>query len=169
MTTGAAWKSQDAGPNRILRWIMLLPDPELLGIGIDMAQLKPQVVAKLREKAAPYADCMAVAQKLTTLVYGMSGAPPAPGHITRQLEHLGVPLTSEVTRCLICSDILPFQLFSQAQRGKAEIETSHSDPREHTPGNVGFAHRDCNIAQGNRTLSEFYDWIHKILKNRGIV
>ena len=30
MTTGAAWKSGDAGPNRILRWVMKLSDKELL-------------------------------------------------------------------------------------------------------------------------------------------
>ncbi|WP_442913748.1 hypothetical protein, partial [Lacrimispora sp.] len=29
MTTGAAWKSEDAGPNRILRWVMTLEDSEL--------------------------------------------------------------------------------------------------------------------------------------------
>ena len=52
MTTGAAWKSANAGPNRIPRWVMLLPDAELRKIKIDMAQFKPQVVAKLREKAA---------------------------------------------------------------------------------------------------------------------
>lgn len=55
MTTGAAWKSADAGPNRILRWVMLLDDEELLKYGINMAELKPGVIAKLREKAADYA------------------------------------------------------------------------------------------------------------------
>ena len=54
MTTGAAWKSADAGPNRILRWVMLLDDEELLKYGINMAELKPGVIAKLREKAADY-------------------------------------------------------------------------------------------------------------------
>ena len=52
MTTGAAWKSDEAGPNRILRWVMLLSDADLKRFGINMAGLKPQVVAKLREKAA---------------------------------------------------------------------------------------------------------------------
>lgn len=52
MTTGAAWKSADAGPNRILRWVMLLDDEELLKYGINMAELKSGVIAKLREKAA---------------------------------------------------------------------------------------------------------------------
>lgn len=50
MTTGAAWKSADAGPNRILRWVMLLDDEELLKYGINMRELKPGVIAKLREK-----------------------------------------------------------------------------------------------------------------------
>lgn len=30
MTTGAAWKSAEAGPNRILRWVMLLSDGDLI-------------------------------------------------------------------------------------------------------------------------------------------
>ena len=164
MTTGAAWKSADAGPNRILRWVMLLPDAELRKIGIDMAQLKPQVVAKLREKAANYDDCMAVAQKLTCLAYGMSGAPTAPDDVGQQLQDLGCPITAASTCCFVCMEPLEFVLFDQAQRGKAEIETSHSNPRHHTATNVGFAHRVCNIAQGNRTLNEFYEWIDQILK-----
>lgn len=39
MTTGAAWKSPEAGPNRALRWIMLLPDEELRHFGIHMNKL----------------------------------------------------------------------------------------------------------------------------------
>lgn len=58
MTTGAAWKSEDAGPNRILRWVMMLDDDELLKYGLDMSKLKPRVVAKLREKAADYDSCI---------------------------------------------------------------------------------------------------------------
>lgn len=69
MTTGAAWKSADAGPNRILRWVMLLDDEELLKYGINMRELKPGVIAKLREKAADYDSCVLVAAKLTWLVY----------------------------------------------------------------------------------------------------
>ena len=147
---------------------MLLPDAELRKIKIDMAQFKPQVVAKLREKAANYDDCMAVAQKLTCLVYGMLGAPIAPDDVRGQLQDLGFPIKVDSTCCLVCMEPLAFTLFDQAQRGKAEIETAHSDPRQHTPGNVGFAHRVCNIAQGNRTLNEFYDWIEQILKNRRV-
>ena len=145
---------------------MLLPDVELRKMGINMEDLKPQVVAKLREKAAEYGDCMAVAQKLTCLAYGMPEAPEPPEDTHEQLQDFGFPIRCDSTCCLVCMDPLPFTLFDQAQRGKAEIETSHSDPRQHTSENVGFAHRVCNIAQGNRTLSEFYDWIEGILKNR---
>ena len=35
--------------------------------------------------------------------------------------------------------------------------------------NVGFAHRDCNIAQGDKSLAEFYDWIKGILSRAGRV
>lgn len=164
MTTGAAWKSEDAGPNRILRWVMLLPDNELLGFGIDMAKLKPQVVAKLREKAAPYAACLDVAKKLTWLAYQMADAPQPPEEIRQYLEEQFGPLQPESTTCMVCLEPISFHLFALAARGKAAIETGHSNPRAHNADNVGFAHRECNIAQGNKTLPEFYEWIKKIIQ-----
>ena len=163
MTTGAAWKSDDAGPNRIRRWVMLRTDEEILKLGIDMAKLKPQVVAKLREKAADYPSCMAVAKKLTFLAYGMQNAPTPPIDIRAYLEELFGPTGQGSTVCLICREPLDFKSFEAAMRGKAEIETAHSNARLHTAENVGFAHRACNIAQGNKTLDEFYSWITAIL------
>ncbi len=164
MTTGAAWKSKQAGPNRILRWVMLLPDEELEQYGIVMRDLKPQLVAKLREKAASYEDCMAVAKKLTWLVYQMPGAPIPPAEIADYLElHFG-PMQPDSTACMVCHLPLPFELFFKAARGKAEIETGHKNPRLHDVDNVGFVHRECNIAQGNKTLPEFYLWIREILR-----
>jgi hypothetical protein len=164
LTTGAAWKSEDAGPNRILRWVMLRTDGELAQLGINMARLKPQVVAKLREKAADYPSCMAVAQKLTSLAYGMLNSPDPTPEVENELRELGFPIARDSTRCLVCLSSLDFGLFAEARRGKAEIETSHSNARLHTPENVGFAHRACNIAQGNKTLEEFYAWIREILE-----
>ena len=163
MTTGASWKSKDAGPNRAPRWAMLKTDAELLKLRINMSKLKPQVVAKLREKAAPYHACMEVAQKLTFLAYGMQNAPSPSPAIKTYLEALFGNVVVGSTVCLICREALDYSDFAKAQRGKAEIETSHSDPRTHTADNVGFAHRGCNIAQGNRTLDQFYDWIAAIL------
>lgn len=163
MTTGAAWKSEEAGPNRILRWVMLLSDEQLKAYDIDMAKLKPQVVAKLRDKAADYDSCMQVAKKLTWLAYQMKGAPiPIPGVASYLEAHFG-KIDPESTTCIICREQIPFNLFSLAKRGKAEIETGHLSPRMHDANNVGFAHRVCNIAQGNRTLPEFYAWIRGIL------
>ncbi|MEX2215561.1 MAG: hypothetical protein WD768_15625 [Phycisphaeraceae bacterium] len=167
MTTGASWKSKDAGPNRVRRWAMLMTDKKLLRIGIDMKKLKPIVVSKLREKAAKYEDCMAVAQRLTALTYGMPNAPRAPKEISEYLEALFGPIDDSSTTCLVCRNPLDFEMFASARRGKAEIETSHSNPRLHTPENVGFAHRACNIAQGNKTLDEFYGWISGILERVG--
>ena len=164
MTTGAAWKSEDAGPNRIRRWAMLLSDRELLALGIDMRKLKPQVQAKLRDKAAPYMNCMAVAQKLTALAYGMYNAPQPPEDVRASLEKQFGSIERGTTICLVCRAPLEFALFAEARRGKAEIETAHSNPRLHEPQNVGFAHRACNIAQGDKTLDEFYDWIADILR-----
>ncbi len=163
MTTGAAWKSKDAGPNRILRWVMLLSDEELLQFGLDMSLMKPGVVAKLREKSATYQACMLVAGKLATLVYQMPDAPDCPEEIKIYLEERFGAFTKDSTTCIVCREPLSFTLFEVAQRGKAEIETAHSNPRTHSDENVGFAHRDCNIAQGNKTLDEFYQWIEGIL------
>jgi hypothetical protein len=163
MTTGAAWKSEEAGPNRILRWVMLLSDEELTRFGINMAGLKPQVVAKLREKSATYNDCMSVARKLTWLVYGMEGAPTPSASVRAYLEsHFGA-IEPGTARCIVCRDLMPFELFAKAMRGKAEIETGHLNPRRHNAHNVGFAHRECNIAQGSKTLPEFYAWIEAIV------
>lgn len=162
MTTGAAWKSEDAGPNRILRWVMQLSDQELLKYGLDMSKLKPGVIAKLREKSATYEECMAVAAKLTALVYQMPNAPHCPPEIRSYLERRIGTLHEGSTTCIICKEPLDFSLFEAAQRGKAEIETAHSNPRIHSDDNVGFAHRECNIAQGNKSLDEFYYWIKGI-------
>lgn len=167
MTTGAAWKSADAGPNRILRWVMLESDRSLRKFGLDMRKLKPGVVAKLREKAASYDDCMRVAIGLTAKVYNMQNAPRPSAELVTYLEQTGFSLDANSTCCEICRLPLSFDLFENARRGKAEIETCHKDPRLHTPENVGFAHRECNIAQGPKTLDEFYEWIHGILCRAG--
>lgn len=166
MTTGAAWKSAEAGPNRILRWVMLLPDDELAGYGINMAGLKPQVVAKLRDKAAPYEKCIEVAKSLAWTVYQMPDGPTPDEFTKKYLEaHFG-EIRPNTARCLICLESLSFSLFAGAARGKAAIETGHMNPRHHDATNVGFVHRECNIAQGNKTLQEFYDWIESITKRR---
>lgn len=163
MTTGAAWKSADAGPNRILRWVMLLNDEELLEYGINMSELKSGVVAKLREKAADYDSCILVAAKLTWLVYQMENAPEPTANIKEYLEDLFGTMLPDSTRCVICRLPLNYKLFSMAARGKAAIETCHQNPRIHNAENVGFGHRECNIAQGAKTLDEFYQWIEEIL------
>jgi hypothetical protein len=143
---------------------MLLPDNELRRFEIEMAKLKPQVVAKLREKAAPYELCIEVSKKLTWLVYQMPDAPTASKELAGYLiGHFGRMVPAS-TRCLVCRLPLSFALFSRARRGKAEVETGHRNPREHNPENIGFAHRECNIAQGSKTLPQFYDWIGQILK-----
>lgn len=163
MTTGAAWKSSDAGPNRILRWVMMEDDATLLEYGLDMSKLKPGIVAKLREKAADYDSCILVAAELTWLVYQMDNAPTCPPEIRAYLENLFGPMDGQ-TKCVICRLPLDFNDFMLARRGKAEIETCHKNPREHSPNNVGFGHRECNIAQGAKTLGEFYYWISDILE-----
>ena len=163
MTTGAAWASADAGPNRILRWVMLLSDEELLTYGIDMGALSLGTQAKLRDKGASYEECMNVALYLAWSVYGTRGAPDPVG----TSEMLLFSLFGEIspTLCLICKRELHFSAFASARRGRALIETAHGDPRSHHASNVGFAHRECNIAQGDKSLVDFYDWIGSILEN----
>lgn len=163
MTTGAAWKSADAGPNRILRWVMLLDDSELLNYGIDMSQLKPGVIDKLRQKAATYNDCILGAIKLTWLAYQMENAPSPPDEIKNYLESFFGKMVKNSTTCVICKSPISFSSFELAQRGRAEIETCHKNPRIHNPDNIGFGHRECNIAQGSKSLDEFYEWIADIL------
>jgi hypothetical protein len=164
MTTGAAWKSEQAGPNRIIRWSLLLNDDELLRYGIKMSTLKPHVIAKLREKAADYDSCIRVASWLTYLVYQMPDAPKPPDHIGKYLEKLYGVMIFGSTICIVCRVPLSFNLFEKAQRGRAAIETCHKNPRVHSPVNVGLGHRECNIAQGGKTLDDFYDWIAGILR-----
>lgn len=146
---------------------MLLSDAKLLKLGINMSKLKPVIVAKLREKAADYNACISVAQKLTWLTYGIEGCDAPPDSIRGYLESLFGAIVPNTTTCLVCKKPITFALFHDAKRGKAEVETSHSNPRLHTTENIGFAHRACNIAQGNKTLDEFYDWIAEILLRSG--
>ena len=65
---------------------------------------------------------------------------------------------------ITCKLQLSFSLFELARRGKAEIETCHKNPRSHDMGNIGFGHRHCNVAQGDKDLDEFYEWIRGIIK-----
>lgn len=168
MTTGAPWKSDEAGPNRILRYAMLLSDAELAELGVPMHGLEEHVVRKLRAKAAPYAHCVSVAEYLTLQVYEMPGAPACPAPLVEFLTSaLDRDFQSESTACLICKEPMAFALFELAQRGKAEVETAHANPRTHLPGNVGFAHRFCNIAQGDKELNDFYAWVAGVLERNG--
>jgi hypothetical protein len=107
-TTGASWKSEDAGPNRIFRWTMLLSDAELEKLGVNMGALKPWVVAKLREKAATYEDCMDAARKLTWFAYGMDNAPQPDESTAHYLEELFGPIVAGTTTCLVCKAQLNF-------------------------------------------------------------
>lgn len=166
MTTGASWNSEEAGPNRIVRWAMLLDDETLLTYGLDMSKLKPGVVGKLRDKAADYDSCIKVAMKLAWLVYGMKNAPEPDPSTKAYLEFQFGKIEKEATCCIICKKQLDFNLFKLAKRGNARLETCHSNPRKHNADNLGLGHRECNIAQGNRTLEEFYSWIEGIMERR---
>lgn len=165
-TTGAAWDSEDAGPNRMLRWAAGLDDQQLLQYGRDFTKLPALIRQKLREKAAPYDDCMEVAQALSHATYCMTNAPDPSPDVRTYLEERFGPIEKGTAKCIICLEPLDFALFAQARRGAAELDTAHKDPRSHTPGNVGFAHHRCNVAQGEMTVDEFHAWIEAILRRR---
>ena len=93
----------------------------------------------------------------------MRNAPKPPDEILNYLEGRFGEFKPDSTRCIVCRDHLDFADFEHAQRGRALIETAHANPRLHNPDNVGFAHRECNIAQGSLSLYEFYDWIRSII------
>lgn len=166
-TTGAAWRSEEAGPNRILRWAVMLDDKELLAYGLDVRGLSDVIRKKLRQRAAGYEDCMSVAQALAHAVYRMTSSPQPPEPIRAYLEELLGPIERGTATCIICLEPLDFGLFALAKRGAAELDTAHRDPRLHTPANVGFAHHRCNVAQGDMTVDEFYDWVESILRRAG--
>ena len=94
----------------------------------------------------------------------MKNAPKAPNSTKEYLEDLFREMVLNSTCCVICRLPLDYELFSMAARGKAAIETCHKNPRMHNSENVGFGHRECNIAQGAKTLDEFYQWIEEILE-----
>ena len=168
MTTGAPWKSDEAGPNRILRYAMMLSDRDLIRLGVPIQGLEDHVIQKLRAKSAPYGNCIRVAEYLTLQVYEMPDAPLCPDSLRVVLEEaIGRKLSRGTTTCLICKSPMSFELFELARRGKAEVETAHANPREHLPGNVGFAHRFCNIAQGDKDLEDFYTWVSGLLQRNG--
>lgn len=150
---------------RIERWVMQLDNETLAAYGINMHSLSPTIQAKLREKAASYQDCMAVSRRLTWLAYGTARAPRADVVIHDYLEIEFGPIRIDDTVCLICRESIAFSSFANARRGRAEIETAHALPRTHDVKNVGFAHRPCNIAQGDKDLPAFYEWIQRILSN----
>ena len=108
-------------------------------------------------------SCILVAAKLTWLVYQMENAPKPPSDIKEYLENLFGKMVPNSTLCVICRLPLDYKLFSMAARGKVAIEKCHKNPRLHNPENIGFGHRECNIAQGAKTLDEFYQWISEIL------
>ena len=118
---------------------------------------------KERAQVTSYEDCMNVAAKLTWSTYQMLNAPTPPAALKSYLTGRFGALISGSTRCIVCKDRLNFSHFEGAQRGRALLETAHANPRLHNSDNVGFAHRECNIAQGGLSLSDFYDWIRGII------
>lgn len=155
-TRGAAWPKNLRGlqkrKNRQPRWTLKSGD-----------QLYPQ-------HKADYETCLEVARTLTVHAYEMQGAPECQEDIRPYLGDS--ELRPGKYTCFICQ--LPIQIadFAKAVQSKALIETAHIDPTLsvlHTPANVQFAHRECNIAQGKRSTVDFLEWIRGILSRHNIV
>lgn len=149
-TRGAPWPKNLAGVqrrrNRQPHWTLK-----------DGDQLYPQ-------HYADYETCLMIAKRLTLYVYCTEGAPDCPDNIIKYLETK--PAINSY-KCPICFLPILFSDFNKAKQSRAEIETGHLNPNAeyiHTPNNVCFVHRQCNIAQGERSISEFLEWIEGILK-----
>jgi hypothetical protein len=149
-TRGAPWPENKAQRrNRQPRWTLKKGD-----------QLYPQHYAE-------YDTCLEVARQLTLQVYEMDDAPDCPPQI---VTYLGRQPTQGAYVCPICRLPIHVADFALARQSKAQIETAHVDPSSealHTPENVCFAHRECNIAQGERTVNGFLEWMQGILERHG--
>ena len=149
-TRGAPWPKNLSGVqkrrNRQPHWTLKEGD-----------QLYPQ-------HYADYETCLEVAKRMTYYVYCMHGAPTCPDEIVKYLEQKP---EEDTYLCPICLLPVDFRDFEKAKQSKALIETAHLDPQAeyiHTPDNVCFAHRTCNIAQGDRSIPDFLNWMDGILK-----
>lgn len=153
-TKGVAWptvaddadKSSDSRKNREARW--------------DIEPTHPYF--------ATYETCLEVARRLTLYIFEMKDAPDCPPEMIKYLER--VPKRGSYV-CPICGEPVTIEQINMAEVSKAVIETAHRVPftrgGKHEPDNVFLGHRECNIAQGNQTISEFCEWIASILRFHG--
>lgn len=168
-TTGAAWNTGVAGPNRMPRHVANLPRDALNRAlvannypTLDMLR-NPE---KITDKGASRDECLRVAIQLTREAYAMENAPEMPQELVDYFASISFRRTHE-GRCLICHAPIDYNQFAEARVGTSTIQTVHSDPRVHTPGNASFGHKQCNVAQGDRTLEEYYDWMEEVLRSVG--
>lgn len=121
---------------------------------------------KITDKGASRDECLRVAIQLTREAYAMENAPEMPQELVDYFALISFRRTHE-GRCLICHAPIDYNQFAEARVGTSTIQTVHSDPRVHTPGNASFGHKQCNVAQGDRTLEEYYDWMEEVLRSVG--
>jgi len=117
---------------------------------------------------ATYETCLDVARRLTLYIFEMEDAPPCPTGLVQYLEREPIP---DSYVCYICGQPVTIEQINEAEVSKAVVETGHKIPFNiggiHEPDNVFFCHRECNIAQGNKIMPEFCDWIASILEFHG--
>jgi len=153
-TRGASWGKDQEGKqkrrNRQPRWTLK-----------EGEQLYPK-------HFQGYKECLEVARSLTIQVYCMADAPDCPDHIVNFLQY--VPVRGSFV-CPICR--LPIYLadFEKSQQSLATIDTDHLDPVGfeyiHFAGNVCFTHHECNVAKGERSITQFQEWVVNILGRFG--
>ncbi len=124
-----------------------------------------------KKEYATQEQCYLVAKKLTRLIYEMKNAPSYPKSIIKYLDKKPV---SNKCRCPLCLKILDINDFSKAKWGKAEIEMWHNFPLSekairHVTNNMSWGHRDCNIAQGEKTTKKTLSWFKTILKEHKLI
>lgn len=149
--------------NRSFRWDTPVENPEQHKNEKNLGIPKKEYAAQ--------EECFKVAQKLTRLIYEMAGAPKCPPEITKLLDKK--PICNSA-KCPICNGSLDINDFRKAKWGKALIEMCHVQPLSehkvmHNYKNMSWAHRECNIAQGEKSIPTFLKWISGILKSHGYI
>lgn len=152
-TRGAAWGTDKDGEqyrrNRQPRWTLKPGD-----------QLYPQHYQE-------YEICLEIAREMTLQIYEMPDAPDCPPEIARFLPR--EPVRGNYL-CPICLEPIYVADFEEAKQSQAVIDTDHLNATLefcHVPGNVFFAHHDCNVRKGERSLKGFLDWVTELLERHG--
>jgi hypothetical protein len=148
--------------NRSFRWDTPISKDEAL----KMKKSKSTGIPK--KEFATEVECYKVAQKLTRLIYEMKNAPKCPENIIPFLDKTPDPIKNPCI-CPLCKEKLNINDFLDSIQGQAKLELWHLEPltenvSKHNAQNISWGHRECNVAQGDRSTNETLEWMKKIIK-----